>query len=44
LELTVRLGNGQSVAITQAADDQFVVGDAVKILGSAGASRVTRRN
>ena len=44
LELTVRLDNGQYIAVTQAADETFVVGDAVKILGSGGTSRVTRRN
>ncbi len=44
VELTVRLDNGQYVAITQAADETFLVGDAVKILGSGSASRVTRKN
>ena len=44
VELTIRLDNGQYVAITQAPDETLVVGDAVKILGSGSNSRVTRRN
>lgn len=44
VELTIRLDNGQFIAVTQASDETFVVGDAVKVLGSGGSSRVTRRN
>ncbi len=44
LELTIRLDNGQYIAVTQATDETFLVGDAVKVLGSGNGSRVTRRN
>ncbi len=43
VELTIRLDNGQFIAVTQASDETFLVGDAVKVLGSGGASRVARR-
>ncbi len=44
LELTIKLENGNYVAITQAADELFTEGDKVKILGSGGTTRVTRKN
>jgi outer membrane lipoprotein SlyB len=44
VELTIRLDDGQYIAVTQAADETFLVGDAVKVLGSGSGSRVTRRN
>ena len=44
LELTIKLDNGNYVAVTQAADEVFADGDRVKILGSGGTTRVTRNN
>ncbi len=44
LEITVRLRNGELVAITQAYEqgDDFRAGDPVRILSGGGVSRVTR--
>ena len=42
LEITVRLDGGRLVAITQAADEDFQVGDRVRLIhGGRGGSRVT---
>ncbi|MFJ2988898.1 glycine zipper 2TM domain-containing protein [Collimonas sp. NPDC087041] len=41
LEITVRLSNGELRAITQDADEQFNVGDRVRLLSSRGVTRVT---
>ena len=42
LEITVRLDNGNMIAITQEADEQFKPGDRVRVLSGGGVSRVTR--
>jgi len=43
LEITVRLANGDTIAIVQAADIAFVPGDQARILfGPEGSARVTR--
>ena len=42
VELTVKLDNGQMVAITQEADESFRPGDRVRILSDGATSRVTR--
>jgi len=41
LEITVKLDNGQLIAITQEADEQFRPGERVRILSGGGATRVT---
>ena len=41
LEITVRLDSGRMIAITQAADEQFAVGDRVRVLTGGGVTRVT---
>jgi len=42
LEITVRLDNGRTLAVTQAADEPFYVGDRVQVLTSYdGTARVT---
>jgi outer membrane lipoprotein SlyB len=41
LEVTVKLDNGTMVAVVQEADEQFNVGDRVRILSGQGVSRVT---
>jgi len=38
----VRLENGKLIAITQEKDEEFRVGDQVRILSGQGATRVTR--
>lgn len=43
LELTVRFENGEIRSIVQEADEQFYVGDRVRVLSGSGASRVTHR-
>lgn len=40
-EITVRLQNGKTVAVTQLADEVFNIGDRVKILENNGFARVT---
>jgi outer membrane lipoprotein SlyB len=40
-EITVRLEGGKIVAISQLADEQFKVGDQVKVIEKNGAARVT---
>lgn len=42
LEITVKLDSGQLVAITQEADEQFQVGDRVRLLSGSGVTRVAR--
>jgi outer membrane lipoprotein SlyB len=42
VEVTVKLDNGQMVAITQEADEAFRPGDRVRILSDGSTSRVTR--
>lgn len=41
LEITVRLDNGALTAITQSADEQFNVGDRVRLLSDGRSTRVT---
>ncbi len=42
LEITVKLDNGRMLAVTQAADEDFKVGDRVRLLsGGRGDTRVT---
>jgi len=41
LEITVKLDSGRMIAITQAADEEFRVGDRVRILSGGGTTRVT---
>jgi outer membrane lipoprotein SlyB len=41
LEVTVKLDNGRMIAVTQEADEQFRVGERVRILSGGGATRVT---
>ena len=41
LEITVKLDSGRMIAVTQAADEQFRVGDRVRILSGGGATRVS---
>lgn len=40
LEITVKLDNGQLIAITQEADEQFRPGERVRILSGGGVTRV----
>jgi outer membrane lipoprotein SlyB len=43
LEITVRLDNGRTMAVTQAADESFVAGDRVRVLFDRyGTARVAR--
>ena len=42
VEVTVRLENGKLIAVTQEKDEEFRVGDRVRILSGQGATRVTR--
>jgi outer membrane lipoprotein SlyB len=41
LEITVKLDSGRMIAITQAADQAFRVGDRVRVLRGGGVTRVT---
>ena len=41
IEVTVRLDSGRMIAVTQAADEQFKVGERVRILSGSGVTRVT---
>ena len=41
VEITVKLDSGRMIAVTQAADEEFRVGDRVRILSGAGATRVS---
>jgi len=42
VEITVKLDSGRMIAITQAADQEFRVGDRVRILSGGGVTRVTQ--
>ena len=42
LEITVKLEGGQVIAITQEADEQFSVGERVRVLSGSGVKRVSR--
>jgi outer membrane lipoprotein SlyB len=42
LEITIRLDNGQLIAVTQAADEDFRPGDRVRVLSGRGTTRVSR--
>ena len=42
VEVTVRLESGKLIAITQEKDEEFRVGDRVRILSGQGATRVSR--
>ena len=42
LEIIVKLDSGNTVAITQKADEEFKPGERVHVISGAGASRVTR--
>jgi outer membrane lipoprotein SlyB len=41
VEITVKLDGGRLIAITQAADEQFRVGDRVRVLSGSGVTRVS---
>jgi len=41
LEITVELDNGRLIAVTQAADEAFNIGDRVRVLSGNGITRVT---
>jgi outer membrane lipoprotein SlyB len=41
IEITVKLDGGRMIAVTQAADEQFKVGDRIRILSGGGTTRVT---
>ena len=41
VEITVKLDSGRMIAVTQAADEEFRVGDRVRILSGGGATRVS---
>lgn len=41
LEITIKLDSGQIIAVTQEADDQFHVGEKVRVLSGSGVTRVS---
>lgn len=41
LEITIKLDNGQIIAVTQEADEQFSAGERVRVLSGSGATRVS---
>jgi outer membrane lipoprotein SlyB len=41
LEITIKLDNGQMIAVTQEADEQFHPGERVRVLSGQGATRVS---
>lgn len=41
LEITIKLDNGQLIAVTQEADEAFRVGERVRVLSGSGATRVS---
>lgn len=41
LEITIKLDNGQLIAVTQEADEQFHPGERVRVLSGGGATRVS---
>jgi len=42
VEVTVKLDSGRMIAVTQAADQEFRVGDRVRVLTGSGVTRVTQ--
>ena len=42
VEITVKLDSGRMIAITQATDQEFRVGDRVRVLSGGGVTRVTQ--
>jgi len=42
VEITVKLDSGRMIAVTQAADQEFRVGDRVRVLTGGGVTRVTQ--
>jgi len=42
VEITVKLDSGRLIAITQAADQEFRIGDRVRVLSGRGVTRVTQ--
>lgn len=42
IEITVKLDSGRMIAITQATDQEFRVGDRVRVLSGGGVTRVTQ--
>ena len=42
VEITVKLDSGRMIAVTQAADQEFRVGDRVRVLAGGGVTRVTQ--
>jgi len=42
VEITVKLDSGRMIAVTQAADQEFRVGDRVRVLSGGGVTRVTQ--
>lgn len=42
IEVTVKLDSGRMIAVTQAADQEFRVGDRVRVLTGGGVTRVTQ--
>jgi len=41
VEITVKLDSGQLLAVTQAADEEFRIGDRVRVLSGGGTTRVS---
>lgn len=41
IEITVKLDSGRLIAVTQAADEEFRVGDRVRVLSGGGVTRVS---
>ncbi|HEX5393065.1 MAG TPA: glycine zipper 2TM domain-containing protein [Rhodocyclaceae bacterium] len=41
IEITIKLDNGNMIAVTQEADEQFRVGERVRVLSGQGATRVS---
>lgn len=41
IEITIKLDNGHTIAVTQEADEQFRVGERVRVLSGQGATRVS---
>ncbi len=41
LEITIKLDNGQLIAVTQEADEAFRAGERVRVLSGSGATRVS---
>ena len=42
LEITIRLDNGNVIAVVQEGDEKFNPGDRVKLVGSSGNTRVSK--